>query len=43
MPGLGDVIDCTELDADALTVHDVCGQTDNNGGLLKLRATMVGV
>jgi len=42
MPGLGDVIDCTELAVDSVTVH-ACGNTDGSGGLLKFSATIVGV
>jgi len=42
MPGLGDVMDCAELVTESVTEH-ACGQTDRSGGLLKLRATMVGV
>jgi len=42
MPGLGDVMDCTELVVDSVTGH-ACEHTDGGGGLLKFSATMVGV
>jgi len=42
MPGRGDVRDGAELMTDSVTAQ-VCGQTDNGGGLLKFSATIVGV